>query len=186
MNVVTTASIGTFDKGPTPWPYYAKLAELGEVVWDEGMNAWLVSSYRVMKEAALQDHDVWDTPRIADAPVSPIKGMSKEQWIEFFGPKASAIALLNGQAYNEQHRWWFAMFSPRVLKEWGDTLIEPIANRMLDTFIDRGHAELCEEYGERISPRVMTAMMGLPWDDEELQQRVIEISKRRLDFAGLI
>src|SRR5919201_141267 len=122
------------------------------------MNAWLVSSYRVMKEAALQDHDVWDTPRIADALVSPIKGMSKEQWIEFFGPKASAIALLNGQAYNEQHRWWFAMFSPRVLKEWGDTLIEPIANRMVDAFIDRGHAELCEEYGERISPRVMTAV----------------------------
>jgi cytochrome P450 len=74
-------------------------------------------------------------------------------------------------------------FSPKVLSHWGNTLIEPIATTRIERFIADGKVELVEQVGH-ITTRVVIAVLGLPWDDENWIDRFLRI--HRDGFLGLL
>src|ERR1700733_2117173 len=97
--VGTTAAIGSlpsvFDTEPSEW--YEQVRGLGPVVWDEELEAWLVSSYAVVKQMALSDHELWDTAR-APSLENPPFGMSREELVDF-NLAASFIGFQRGDDY---------------------------------------------------------------------------------------
>jgi cytochrome P450 len=184
-NVPTTASIGSLadTEDVLPWDYYARLRELGDVVWDAKMDAWLVSSYELVREVGRKD-EVWFERNYVPREGRSQLGMTPEEWLHFIGG-GSAIAqpaMLTGEIHDRQHRWWMRAFSPRVLSSWRETLFRPICHAEVDRFAARGRAELVEEYAERVTPRVMAAMLGLPYDDDAWIARLIHLFELRVDL----
>jgi cytochrome P450 len=162
-----------------PWDYYEQLRALGDVVWDEREKAWLVSSYDLIKEMWLANDSIWQPPFVYD-PQNPPMGLSREKWTQLVGPGKLAFTLQDGEVYDRMHRWWFRIFSPRVLEHWGETLIEPIANAQIDEFVENGRVEFLSEYYDQVTIRVMIAILGLPWRDEEWLERFISLHRTGL------
>jgi cytochrome P450 len=150
-----------------PYGFYDRVREAGDVVWDEELGAWLVTSYAACKEMFRNDKVLFRHPyaSIADDALREIEGRRSRN-------------LLHGDEHARHHRWYIHRFSPTVVKEWRATMIRPVIDEIVDRFADRGRVELVDEFAERFSVRVIAAVMGLPWRDEEW----IEHCKRLLDL----
>src|ERR1700722_5983479 len=87
-----------------PWENWERVRELGDVVWDVGMNAWLVTSHVLLLEIAKGDENVWGSGR-ADEHRGP--RVSVEGWLGFVGYHSQHnLQILTGEEHHEQHRWW--------------------------------------------------------------------------------
>ena len=58
-------------------------------------------------------------------------------------------------------------FRQKTLAHLEDDLVVPVVDEMIDTFIDRGHAELVRELTYRYPVQVIAVILGLPRDDYE-------------------
>jgi cytochrome P450 len=139
-------------KDADPYAFYEQLLARGDVHWDAGLNAWLVTSYEACKQAMRQDDVLYDSPH-------------KESRRLLFGGTRSVPAL-KGAEHERLHGWWLSVFSPRRVAEWRATVIRPIVDACIDRFIAKGRAELADELSERIPIRVIARLMGLPWQDD--------------------
>jgi cytochrome P450 len=160
-----------------PSSFHAQLRQAGDIVWDGAAGAWIVSSYQLVKQLLLADDADWRSNMVWDADDPPL-GLAEEDWIRmnFYGSRRSLQAI-EGADHERQHRWWLRAFSPKVLAEWGDTLIEPIANAQIDRLAARGRAELYTDYCEPVTTRSMAAILGLPYDDPDWFDRFRDLRK---------
>ena len=154
-----------------PWDYFNRLRSVGAVVWDEKLNAWLVSSYQACKQVA-RDEKVWRHPaqdEHGDVAGHPYLEVDRDAYIKIEGgPRSSQF--LRGPEHTRQHRWWARALSPRVMENWRTTMIRPIVDAMIDRFADRAEVELVDELAEPIPVRAVAAVMGMPWQNDELME----------------
>src|ERR1700729_1102466 len=63
-SVPTTESIGSIleQEDVEPWEWFEKVRALGDVVWDPGAEAWLVTSFEMLLQMSQQDIDTWARP----------------------------------------------------------------------------------------------------------------------------
>jgi cytochrome P450 len=157
--------------------FHERLREAGDIIWDKATDAWIVSSYELIREVFVADDVDWRTNNVWD-PDHPPLGLSEEDWIRmnFYGSWRSVQAI-EGPDHTRQHRWWLRAFSPKVLAEWGDGLIEPIAHEQVDLLAAEGRAELYTEYCEPVTTRSMAAVLGLPYDDPDWFARFRDLRK---------
>jgi cytochrome P450 len=160
-----------------PWDYYERLVERGEVVWDDGMNGWVVPTYTGCKEVLSNDkrlvhHPGEDTP--ADGP-----------YRLFSGPMLTTM--MTGEFHTKVHNAWLQLFHPREVESWRAPLIRPVIDRTIDRFVDRGRVELAAELVEPIPVRVIAAVLGLDWRDDELideYKALLDWKMRWIDRVG--
>src|SRR5579862_841427 len=165
-----------------PWTFFERARAEGEVVWDEGANAWLVSSYDLIKEIGRGDGVDWRSPFIPDDDRPPF-GLAPEDYVWFMGHgSARAITLLEGDDHHQLHRWWMRAFAPKVLARWRENIIAPVATAAIERVVDQGRAELGSEFAERVGSRVIAAVMGLPYEDEDWLERLIALSTVRFEL----
>ena len=53
-------------------------------------------------------------------------------------------------------------FRQKTLAHWEDELVVGVVDEVIDTFIERGHAELVREFTFRYPVQVIAAILGLP------------------------
>jgi cytochrome P450 len=74
-----------------------------------------------------------------------------------------------------QHRRYRALvstaFRQKVLSRWETELVEPVANGLIDRFVDRGRADLVREFTFPYPTRIIAGLLGLPQDDYRQFQR---------------
>ena len=183
------AEAGAFRElaGREPWEYYDRLREEGEILWDDELRSWIVVSYDLIRQIALGEHDVWDLPYVPRDDGGPPLGLTDKVWRDFVGYGSRHFLMTDtGEAHVRQHRWWMRAFTPSVLSQWKETLFRPIVNEEIDRFAGRGRAELDAEYARRVSPRVISAMLGLPHDDSGLMARVESLIGARFAAKHMI
>jgi cytochrome P450 len=165
-----------------PWENWERVRELGDVVWDDGMNAWLVTSHDLLLEIAKGDENVWGSGRADERRGLPV---SVDEWLGFVGYHSQHnLQILTGEEHHEQHRWWMRTFSGRTIRVLGDTLVRPVAHAQLDRLMGLERADLWEQYANRVAPRVIATAMGLPWDDDAWIDHLLELHRRRIDLIG--
>jgi cytochrome P450 len=179
----TTDGIGSLEQtdGIPPWDYYERLRERGDVVWDETLQAWLVSSYELVMEVARKDEELFERNYVPREGRSQL-GMTPEEWVWFMsgGSTKAGLSMQTGSDHEHKHRWFMQSFSPRVLKQWRETLFRPICEQEIARFAGAGRAELAGDYAAKVTPRVMAGMLGLPHDDEEWLDHVVGLFGARL------
>jgi cytochrome P450 len=162
-----------------PWEYLERVRGAGELVWDEAVGGYLVTSYDLMKEIGRGDDDVWRTPFVPDEEHPPF-GLPTDKWIAYHGSPFSLL-LMEGPQHDVIHRWWMHAFSsPRVLERWPEALIRPVALDQIERFGERGRAELVADFADPVSARVIAAILGLPWEDQPFVEQLMEMTDRPL------
>jgi cytochrome P450 len=181
MKSLTSAGLGSFTStvGSEPFDYYERLRALGDVVWDDNLNSWLVISHEATKEVLRNDQQCWDSPDKVEA--AGIVGLDGPRWQQFKSYQSErTLNTTDTERHNHMHRWWMRTFSGRALEHLGDTLVRPVAHAQIDRFIERGSAELYEDFAYRVAPRVIASAMGLPWDDDAWLERVLALHVQRI------
>ncbi len=154
---IETSYISTTDGDP--FSFYEALRANGEVNWDKEMQAWLVSSYEGCKEVARADDTKFFMPeRLEERHTGSVA--------ELFGGMRP-IEQLQGEEHLRMHNWWIRAFAPNKMAEWRTRMIRPMVNEAIDQFITRGKADLLSEFAQRIPVRAISAVMGLPWQDDD-------------------
>jgi cytochrome P450 len=169
--------------GVEPWDFYERVRALGDVVWDDAMNAWLVTSYQLLKEMS-RDGTTWESQGGGYRAVE-VPGMTSADWLDFMAYGSTrTLTASRGEDHDRQHRWWMRTFSGKTVRHLGETLVRPVAHAQLDRIALRGRAELYEEFANRVAPRVIAAAMGLPWQDDDWITHVLGLHVRRIALIG--
>src|SRR5687768_5313653 len=92
-------SLGAAD-GIEPWEYLERIRALGDVVWDDGMKAELVTSHDLLKEMARADQSVWGSARADHVEGLPV---CLDDWLGFVGYHSPHnLQVLQGEAHDAQ------------------------------------------------------------------------------------
>jgi cytochrome P450 len=159
-------------EGIEPFDFYASARAAGPVVWDEEMNAWIVTSLDACRELARGDGDLVRHPwkSMADEAMTIIEGGPRSK--HFYEP----------DAIGKYHRWFLSTFAPGAVDPWRERFIRPTIDAMIDHFASRGSAELAAELAEGLPVRVIAAAMGLPWEDDTWIVRCKELLDSKLEY----
>lgn len=162
----TLGSLAATRDSPDVFAYYARLRELGGVVWDEEQQLWLVASYEAVRDLLRRGGDFIGgfVPR----PGFSLNGMNGDEWVQWNGGsrRASPALLDSGDTHDDIHRWWMHMYTPKDLSSIRATRFASALNGVVDRFADTGVAELVSDYATLATPRIMAEMLGIPYTDE--------------------
>jgi cytochrome P450 len=141
-----------------PFRYYDQLRRKGEVVWDDGLQSWIATSYNSCKKLMRNDDTIFRHPDIDSELMLEIAGGGRH------------VKLLKGQAHQRLHDWMLRVMSPKLVAEWRPTKIRPIVQVLIDRIATQGRAELVRELAAEAPIRVIAALCDLPWSDEWIER----------------
>ena len=151
--------------GQDPYPMYEEMRAQGDVIWDEGMQAWLVLSADGCREMMRTDLDAirfW-TKDLGDI-ARDIQG-------------TSALTLLEGEDHRKLHTWWLQQYSIAEMEKFRISDVRPLVNMLVDDFIEKGRADLVPDYANRLPIRAIATVMGLPWRNDDWISELYETMK---------
>jgi cytochrome P450 len=148
-----------------PYAYYEQLRAQGSVVWDEGMHAWLVLGHAEC--VVVERREDWFAPGMGTLPGAK----------EITG--ARSILTMRGAPHDALHKQLSKWLTPARCEDFADTLIRPVARRVVEHVAPSGRCELHHDIAELIPLGVVGALLGMPaWDERKLRhlkQRFDEI-----------
>ncbi len=164
-----------------PYEYYERMREKGEVVWDEGMKAWVVTSidaarHVLRNDKVLFNHGLQELDRDM---VSVIAG-------------GENIVMMTGERHTKMHQWFIKALSPPTIEKWRGALIKPVAAHLVDRFAARkdadgiGRAELVDDVAETLPSRVIAATLGFEWRDDAFIEHCKALMKELNGFFNNI
>ena len=112
---------------------YDRLRKAGDVVWDEQLNAWLVTSYDLVRRMSQADKGVWRSVLVWTAE-QPTMGLDEQTWIDVQGGSPKHMFLIEGHEHEIMHKWWLRTLSSRALARWEEALMRPVAHGQIDRF----------------------------------------------------
>lgn len=135
-----------------PYPEYQRLRDEEPVSFVPAVGLWLVTRHDDVKHVAMHP----ETFTAATEP-STLNRTMGENMLGMEGPEQQWI-----RAITE------APFRPRDVEERTQGMIPRLAGELIDSFFERGEADLFREYADPMSVRSLCFMLGLdevPWQD---------------------
>jgi cytochrome P450 len=91
---------------------------------------------------------------------------STELLKEISGPVMGRTILEMNGAEHQRYRGLVAQaFRPKVIQRWTEELVAPAAHRVIDTFAERGRADLVADFNFHFPAQVIARILGLPRED---------------------
>ena len=75
------------------------------------------------------------------------------------------LSLLNPPEHTSIRRVFQKAFMPNVVAKWGDELVAPVVNALIDRFVQRGEADLAEEFALKYPFQIIYRQLALPERD---------------------
>jgi cytochrome P450 len=165
--VGSTISVEQLERDP--YPIYALLREREPVSWVQSVGLWLVTRWNEVSE-------VVKTPELFTGETEP-STLNRTFGKNLLGSEG---------AYHDRVKAiispWFRM---RAIGHFPSEVIAPLANELIDGFVDRGEVELASEFAEPLSVRVLREATGLRGvDDDTLRQWFHNLALGAANFEG--
>lgn len=145
-----------------PYPFYDASRERAPLVWDDSISAWLVTSYTACRYIEMRE-DLFRHPYANPIPnLREIKG-------------GDTISVIQGVRHPLMHRFLLGLFTPRLVKNYCEIHISPIAHELITRFSNRDSIEMASEYADLIPPRVILALLGIPWRDDIFVRQIVNL-----------
>ena len=141
-------------EGTDPFAHYEKMRGYGDVIWDAGMNAWLVMTADGCRKMMSYDNDKL---RFWTADLS-------DEAKEIQGKRG--LKLSTGEDHFRLHSWWIRQFSSVGIETFRVPGVRPLVHSLIDRFIERGKVNLIDEFNALLPVRAICVIMGLPWQDD--------------------
>ena len=140
-----------------PYPIWDELRTKCPVAHTEHWGAsWMPTKYADLWAIA-QDIEHFSSREILVAPVAPPPGVDLET-IPFYGVRAPPIS-----SDPPEHTWTRKMllphFSIKAVTPYEEET-RALCARLIDKFVENGHADAAVEYAQQIPPRVIASMLG--------------------------
>jgi cytochrome P450 len=170
---VTATTIGqgitVQDLERDPYPIYGRLRAEEPVSWVEAVGLWLVTRWDDVERV---DHDF--EVFTADTDPSTLNRTFGKNLLGSEGPYHRRIRSIIEPA-----------FRPGSVRQYGDDLITPMANELIDGFAGRGRIDLAHSFCEPLSVRVLKHALGLhDMDDDTLRHWFEDLATGAANFEG--
>jgi cytochrome P450 len=76
-----------------------------------------------------------------------------------------SLTVMNPPEHARYRRIFQRAFLPGIVNRWGDTLVAPVVNALIDKFADRGHADLVTEFAMLYPFQIIYRQLELPQSD---------------------
>lgn len=160
-----------------PYEFYERVRATGEVVWDEGIGAWLVVSTRIAREV-LGDDDLYTHPYLSMS--------AGDSYLKIRSGNTRSMMFLRGEKHRAMHRWWVReLLAPRIVAGYRREVVAPVVAELIERLAIRGHGDLVADYAERIPVGVFARLLGLPRTDDPYLDELKTLNDDIAAFAGL-
>ena len=76
-----------------------------------------------------------------------------------------SISTMDGAEHQLYRRFFQRAFLPQVVSKWGESLVDPVVNKLLDPLVERGSADLVEEFTHHYPFHIIYRQLDLPEHD---------------------
>ena len=146
-----------------PYPLYQQLRNYDPVLWDETLNAWVLTSYNDVLNV-LRD------PRFSAARMDMTPDWVPEEWLEMLKPPMRALArqmlFLDPPDHTRLRSLVARAFTPRVVESMRSR-IQQIVDSLIDEMLARGRANLIADFTYPLPAIVIAELLGVPPEDRE-------------------
>jgi cytochrome P450 len=157
-----------------PFPAYEALRAQGQVVWDESLKGWLVLDFDLCRQVELNEATQF---RNMYADADPLI-------VELKGGRSN-ITVSQGEQHQRMRRFHMSLLSPKALEAYRNNIVTPIIEAMLDRVLAKGgSADLAADFGDEIPPRVICALLGMPWQDDDLIRKTLLLNEEIMKWIG--
>jgi len=154
-----------------PYVLYRALREYDPVHWDPYMHAWVVTSYPEAI-AVLKNYSADRTPTPAYLDQLGLSLMKP-----FAEVMLQQMMFMDGAMHSRLRNICAAAFTPRRVEELR-TVIELIANELIDKVIASGHMNVIADFANPLPAIVTAKLLGVPIEDHErLHAWVIDLAE---------
>ena len=161
-------------EGVEPFEAYEQLRAQGKVVWDESLSGWLVLDYELCRHVELNEHTAF---RNMYADADPLV-------VELKGGSAN-ITVSQGDQHQRLRRFHLSLLSPKAVDAYRGSIVRPIIAATLDRLLVKpDSAELAADFADQIPPRVICALLGMPWQDDALIKKTLELNEEIMNWIG--
>ncbi len=157
-------------EGKDPFALYHQMREYGDVVWDDGMGAWLVLTADGCRKMMSYDNDKL---RFWTADLS-------DEAKEIQGKRGLKLAV--GDSHFRLHSWWMRQFASAGIESFRAPGVRPLVHSLIDRFIETGKADLIEDFNALLPVRAVCVIMGLPWQDDAWADQCFQTMKPIASF----
>lgn len=140
-----------------PYPAYAAAREVGSVVWDEGMGAWLVLDHEGCAFVETRED-------LFAEPTGTLPGADR-----ITGPHE--FRSLTGEPHHTLHRFLARRWLPREIEAYRDAFVRPIVRERISSFRPAGRAELWTDFAAVVPIGIIGRVIGLPPMDDAALRR---------------
>lgn len=83
-----------------------------------------------------------------------------------------SITVMDAPEHMKYRKIFQKVFIPKVIARWGDEVVAPVVNKLLDPVVERGHADLVREFSLEYPFRFIYGQVGLPVEDVDVFHRL--------------
>jgi len=83
-----------------------------------------------------------------------------------------SLSVMDPPEHTRWRRIFQKIFLPQHVKTWGDTIVDPVVHDLMGKFLDKGEADLVEDFALRYPFQVIYRQLDLPQEVEEKFQRL--------------
>jgi cytochrome P450 len=167
LSVGTEISVERLESDP--YPIYKQLREEEPVCFVDSVGLWLVTR--------------WSDVQHVDKSPDLFSGETEPSTLRrTFGPNLLAS---EGAYHNRIRKIIYPWFRVGAIGDYPDNVITPLANELVDGFVERGSCDLVSEFAEPLSARVLKRALGLAFVEEETLRRwFVELATGAANFEG--
>lgn len=157
-----------------PWEYYDSLRSKGPLLWDELMNAWAVLDFEQCAFIETNEDKFRNPYQDVPPVVVEIKGGGRN------------ITLLSGEDHMRMRRFFIKLMTPPLVEGYRQNQVVPIVEFLMKRILAKGtgKADLCAEFGDQIPPRVIAALLGMPWQDDAMVAQILHLHEEIMEVIG--
>ena len=166
-------SITNFEHGE-PWADYEALLKQSPIHWDAKLDGWAVLDFEICSDIEIDEGKYGiPFPNPASQTIIDIKG-------------GRGISVLSGDEHRMRRKFFMTLFTPQNVKSYTEHHIVPVLNFLMDRMLSKGtgRAELTKEFGDQVPPRVIAALLGIQWKNDELVQRIHDLHDELMMIMG--
>jgi cytochrome P450 len=161
-------------EGRDPFEPYEAMRSRGKVVWDESVKGWIVLDFELCRYVELHEEDQF---RNLYADADPLV-------VELKGGKSN-ITISQGKQHERLRRFHMSLLSPKAMDSYRTQIITPIIADSLARLEARGNAaDLAADFGDNIPPRVICALLGMPWQNDALIEKTKQLHDEIMVWIG--
>jgi cytochrome P450 len=160
-------------EGVDPFGFYEELRSHGDILWDDGMRAWIVLDYETCK---LIESDEARFPNAYSKP-NPVHD-------EIKGGRTN-ITIMQGSEHRSIRHFHMRFLSPSAVRDYQVEFVAPILDFLIGRILEKGRADLAADLASQLPPMLTVALFNMPWQDEDLVREVLDLNQAIMAWTGM-